>query len=131
MKEVILLHKSTFTGRWLPIALCCVPGVLAAALIGVGIALGGVSFGEFLSGPLGFGLIVLALLTCPLSMGLMMRRASKPNVSSGKSIMMADCCLPKEEVSTMENDRLSVLRKRREALEREVADLQTVGEHRS
>ncbi len=46
--------------KWMPIALCCLPGV--AAIIGVGIASGDSMVGASLGGPLGLSLIVLAAL---------------------------------------------------------------------
>ena len=46
--------------KWVPIALCCLPGV--AAVVGIGLALGGSAFGTWLGGPLDLGLIVLAML---------------------------------------------------------------------
>src|SRR5438094_603780 len=58
--------------KWMPIALCCLPGVAIAAIIGMGIAVGGAAVGAFLGGSLGIGLIVLTTLACPLSMYLMM-----------------------------------------------------------
>lgn len=110
--------------RWLPIALCCVPGVMAVILIGGGVAVGGAAFSGFFSEPLGLGLTVLALLACPITMGLIMKQGSKRKEVSGKSAIMADCCLPGEPVSTIGVDRLAALRSQREALEREVAKLQ-------
>ncbi len=108
--------------KWMPIALCCLPGVAIAAIVGIGAAVSGAS----LSGPLGLGLIALAMLACPLSMGLMMmRRGSNQNSTSGSSQMMADCCAPGEQAQTVESDRLAALRARREALERELAELQS------
>ena len=113
--------------QWLPMALCCLPGILAAALIGVGaVALGGAS----LSGPLGLGLIALAVLACPLSMGLMMWRNSKQNSShaAGHAPVMADCCMPGEALTTEADssaERLAALQARRETLERELTEMQT------
>ena len=114
------------TKRWLPIALCCLPGVAVAAVVGLGVAAGGTAFGASFGGPLGLGLIALAVLACPVSMGLMMRRGSNQNAARGvgSSSMMADCCVLGEEAATMESDQLAALRARREALEREVAELQ-------
>ena len=116
--------------KWLPVALCCLPGVAAAAIVGVGIAVGGSAFGASFGGPLGLGLVALALLACPLSMGLMvMRRGSNRNSASGRSQMMADCCLPGEANTSPEAgssaERLASLRAQREALERELAEMQT------
>ena len=102
--------------RWIPIALCCVPGVIATALLGGGIVLSGMTFSEFLGGSLGFGLLLLVLLVCPLSMSLMMRQMSRKNASSRESLRAGDCCLPKESDSALEPDRLSALRAEREAL---------------
>jgi hypothetical protein len=67
---------------------------------------------------------MLALLACPLTMGLMMKQASKRDEPPGKSALIAECCAPGKQLSTRETDRLASLRRQREALEREVADLQ-------
>ncbi len=112
--------------KWMPIALCCLPGVAVAAIVGMGIAFGGAAFGTALGGPLGLGLLVLATLACPVSMGLMMMRQRGAGQSSapGSSATMMDCCLPGpgEEAPT---ERLTSLRTQLEALERELAELQT------
>lgn len=110
--------------RWLPIALCCLPGIVVAASVGIGVALGGATFGVAFGGPLGFGLLALALLACPLSMGLMMMRGASRKAAYSDSTTVADCCAPDEQNSTIESDRLTRLCARREALEREVAELQ-------
>lgn len=109
--------------KWMPIALCCLPGVAIAAAIGIGIAVGGAAVGMSLGGPLGIGLIVLAALACPVSMYLMMTRRRGPGQESmtENSSAMMECCLPGEETAT---DQLVSLRSKREALEREVAELQ-------
>jgi hypothetical protein len=111
--------------RWLPIALCCLPGVATLVVIGLGVAVGGSVLGAFFNGPLGLGLIALAVLACPLSMGLMMWRGTKPNADSGDSATLADCCLPGEAatISATDSERLADLRARREALERELAEV--------
>ena len=109
--------------KWMPIALCCLPGVAIAAILGIGIAVGGAAVGASLGGPLGIGLIVLAALACPLSMYLMMtrQRGLSQNATSNRSQLMADCCAPGEETSS---DRLESLRTQRESLERELAAMQ-------
>ncbi|MGH2523396.1 MAG: hypothetical protein ACRDH2_12910 [Anaerolineales bacterium] len=113
--------------KWMPIALCCLPGVAVAAIVGIGVAAGGAAFGTWLGGPLGLGLIALAMLACPISMGLTMRRqrgaTQQQNSAPGASqaVPMASCCLPGEETSA---DQLVALRARREVLEREVAEMQ-------
>ena len=111
--------------KWMPIALCCLPGVAIAIIAGVGIALGGAAVGTSLGGPLGIGLIVLAALACPLSMYLMMtrHRGSSQKVTSNGSQLMADCCAPGEEASS---DRLESLRAQRKSLESELAKMQAL-----
>ncbi len=117
--------------KWLPIALCCVPGIAIAAIVGIGIVLGGAAFGAspLGSGPLGIGIVALAALACPLSMGLMMMRGMKQKSATGSAQMIADCCAPGQasvsDDTSLSADSLSALRTRREALERELADLQS------
>ena len=110
--------------KWIPIALCCLPGVAVAAIIGIGIALGGSAIGASLGGPLGIGLIALAALACPLSMYLMMtrQRGSSQKTTPNGLQMAADCCAPGEETSS---DRLESLRAQRESLEHELAAIQS------
>lgn len=114
--------------RWLPIAICCLPGVLMVTIVGISLAVGGATFGAFTSGPIGLGLIAVAVLACPLSMALMMRHKSNQKPASGGSQTMADCCRPSEPDVTKGVDsavkRLAVLRQRRKALERELVELQ-------
>lgn len=114
--------------RWLPIALCCLPSIAIVAIVGIGILLGGAAFGAFIGSPLGIGLIALALLVCPMSMTLMMRRNMNRDGSASDSPRMADCCMPGETLAASETgsqaDRLATLRAQREALERELAEMQ-------
>lgn len=113
--------------RWLPIALCCLPGVVIATVVGISIAAGGAVFGTALGGPLGLGLIALALLVCPLSMGLMMWRTAQQHGASGQGVIVDACCTPDESAANATStgeDRLSTLRERRVILERELAELQ-------
>ncbi len=109
--------------KWLPLVLCCLPGIVAVALVGLGSA----AFSATLSGPLGWGLIVLAALACPLSMLILMRMPQR-NLASGGSPTVADCCMPGHTTAHPEADlpseRLAALRQRREALEHELAALQ-------
>ena len=109
--------------KWIPLALCCLPGDAIAAIIGITIAVGGAAVGASLGGPLGIGLIVLAALACPLSMYLMMtrQRGSSRNATPNSSQLMADCCAPGEETSS---DHLESLRAQRESLEHELAAMQ-------
>ena len=108
--------------RWLPMALCCLPSLAIAAVIGIGFTVGGAAFGGFLNSPLGLAFIALGMLACPLSMGLMMRRGMKSGQQAGPgSSPTMPCCPPEEDPAVM---RLAELRAKRETLEREVAELQ-------
>jgi len=110
--------------KWIPIALCCLPGIAIAAIVAVGTALGGAVVSTWLSAPLGLGLLALAILACPVSMMLMMRRRDSSQQSAmSNSAMSMDCCLPASDEKAS-SDQLSSLRARREALERELAELQ-------
>lgn len=115
---------NTKVRKWMPIALCCLPGISVTIIIGVGIVLGDAAIGASLGGPLGIGLIVLAALACPLTMYFMMtqQRGSSRNATPNSSQWMADCYAPGDEASS---DRLESLRAQRESLEREVAGLVT------
>ncbi len=111
--------------EWIPIALCCVPAVAIAAIVGIGIVVGGAAFGASFGGPWGLGLIALALLICPLHMGWMMWRMQKRGAAE-ESAGMAACCSSSQD-STADPDpsvRLQALRSQREALERELIELQ-------
>jgi len=109
--------------KWMPIAICCLPGVAIAAMIGMGIAVGGAAVGAFLGGSLGIGLIVLTTLACPLSMYLMMtqQRGSSQKAISNTSHPMAECRARGVEDA---GDPLVTLRTRREVLERELTKMQ-------
>src|SRR5712692_79329 len=111
--------------KWLPIGLCCLPGIAIAAFVGASVLLGGATFGVGLGGPLGVGIIALALLACPLSMGVMTWRNNR-NMPEGVTANMA-CCAPGEQTAstpaqpqaTSSPERLAQLVARREVLERE------------
>ena len=113
--------------KWLPIGLCCLPGVALAVIVGVSVLLGGATFGVSLGGPLGVGILALAFLACPLSMGFMMWRGNRSGSSGTMNSM--PCCAPGEgatatvtqlEAGSM-SERLAQLVARREALERDLA----------
>ena len=84
--------------KWLLIALCCLPGIAIAGLVGIGLAAGGAALGAGFGGPLGLALIGLAVLACPASMGLMMlrqrRSGEKSGGAAGAPLVTMDCCLP-------------------------------------
>lgn len=116
----------------LPMLLCILPGIAVGALVGLSLLTGGAAFRAPSSGSAGLILVALAILACPVGMGLMMwrRHASTLGPSSGSAPTMA-CCLPGEEApssaTSSGTERLAALRARREALERELADLQAKG----
>jgi uncharacterized membrane protein YqjE len=100
-----------------------------ATVVGLSLAFGGAAVGVSFSGPLGLGLIALAMLACPVSMGVIIWRQgrSKQKASPAAVLLMVNCCLPGETLAAIESgnpgERLAELRARREALERELAEL--------
>ncbi len=82
--------------RWMPIALCCLPAVAIAVVIGIEMAVGGALGGVFNGTDV--GLILMILLVCPLSMLWMMWRMQKRD-AAGKSAGMVACCLPNQDSS--------------------------------
>jgi len=114
--------------KWLPIGLCCLPGIAIAAIVGASVLIGGATFGVGLGGPLGVAILALALLACPLSMGFMMWRGNR-NMVAGTTHAMTPCCAPDEQTASMLDTleegsspkRLAQLVARREAIERELA----------
>lgn len=80
--------------RWLPVALCCLPGLTAAGLLGVLFATGGATLGAALGGRLGLTVLALTVLACPLIM-LFMARA-RPLSRRLPSNSQAACCAPDE-----------------------------------
>lgn len=104
--------------KWIPFALCCAPGAVAALLV-AGIAFGGASFGVSLNSPIGIGLLGAALLACPVSMMLMMRGMTR----APKSADAMTCCAPPAYAGSATNS-LQALRAQRGQLEQEIAALQ-------
>ena len=118
--------------KWRAIALCCVPTIVLAVIVGIGFAISGTILGTFSSGPLALGLIMLALLLCPLHMGWMMWRMQKRPDSAKSSSLLAECCTPEKQPSSVQvnlSERLQALRTQRQALEQEVAALQQARQH--
>jgi hypothetical protein len=110
--------------KWIPIALCCLPGVAGAVMLGVGVATGSTALWFLNGGPLGLAVMALALVACPVSMGYMMLRRRG---SSHRQTRMEECCVPGPVEPAAEPgapaNGLEALRARREALERELAEL--------
>ena len=120
---------SSKSRQWLPIALCCLPAVALAAILGMSLIVGGAAVGAFWSGPLGLGLISVAMLACPVSMVLTMwhPHQSRPDATAKNLTSMVNCCLPGETLAAIESDnptqRLTELRARRVALEHELTKM--------
>ena len=104
--------------KWLPFALCCAPGAIAALLV-AGVAFGGAAFGLSLNSPLGIGLLGVAMLACPVSMIWMMRGMTR----APESADAMNCCAPQVDARSAVNS-LNDLRAQRTQLEREIAALQ-------
>jgi hypothetical protein len=112
--------------KWMPLVVCCLPGLVVVVLVGVGAVAGG-ALGVSFNGPVGTLLLALAFLACPLHMGWMMWRLHKQQAAASHAGMRAACCLPSQEASATEptsSERLVALRAERTALERELAELQ-------
>lgn len=111
--------------QWLPMLFCCLPGLVLIAVW----ALGSAALGAALNGPLGSGLITLALLACPLSMGLMMWRGRLRQNAGAQPTAHAPlmaCCPPAHTLADAPSvERLTALQERRLTLEREVVELQS------
>lgn len=81
---------STKLRKWLPIALCCLPGIAVAAVVVLGLAFSSTAFGTSLDEPLGLALIALAVLACPLSMGLITWRRVRQNKTFSNTLIGRD-----------------------------------------
>ena len=103
--------------RWLPFGACCLPGIAAGLVVALG-TVGGVSF----DGPLS-GLLVLAFLACPLVTVFMLMSRMYSSDKGDHSPRIAGCCISSSDYATIESERLSMLRTRREALEHEIVTL--------
>lgn len=115
-------NMNTQSRKWFPIALCCLPGITLAVIVGIGLITGSAVIGNVFGGPAGIGLIALAFLACPVGMGLMVRRKYAQHTPSGG--MQHSCCVPEQHTAATErdlpSDRLVALRERRETLEHEI-----------
>ncbi len=122
----------TRLSQWRAIALCCVPAVILAAIVGIGVAISGTLLSTFFSGPLAMGMIVLALLICPLHMGWTMWQMQKQHGTTHSAILPTACCPPQKPASNVRGytaERLQALRAQRQALEEEVTALQQARQH--
>lgn len=113
---------NTQSRKWFPIALCCLPRLTLAVIVGIGAMTGSAVIGNLFGGPAGIGLITLALLACPVGMGLMARRQVTQQTTSAE--VKPGCCVPEQGTAAtardLSSERLAALRKRRETLEREI-----------
>ena len=108
---------------WLPIALCCVPGVALVGLLAGGLILGGTAAG-ILNSPWALGILAVAVLACPLAMGWAVLHRARSVSVSGAARTVLDCCPPDSLAAPSDTDllesRLTELRERRRALQMEV-----------
>lgn len=100
---------------WLPIALCCVPGLIVGVLLGVGANFfGNVRIDNVNTNPI---FLMMMGLACPIGMGLMMWLMNK-NMSGKSEHLRSD---KQEHISAV--GRLAALQQQRRMLEAEIAEL--------
>lgn len=106
--------------RWLPMALCCLPGVAVGVLLGVGV----IFFGNGRIDRMDANSIFLLVmgLACPISMGLMMWLMNK-QMGHQPEHLSAD-----KEKNINPVDRLTALQEQRQQLEAEIAELSQIAE---
>lgn len=106
--------------RWLPIALCCLPGVIIGVLLGVGASFLG--NGRIVNvNPNSIFLLVMGL-ACPLGMGLMIWLMNR-SMSDPSGHTAAD-----KQKHIRPTERLAALREQRQLLEIEIAELSQLAE---
>jgi cell division protein FtsB len=106
--------------RWLPIALCCVPGVVIGALLGVGV----IFFGNVRRFDMDLNAVFLLIMgfACPIGMGVMMWLMNK-NMSQQQEHLSPD-----KQKGISAADHLSALHQQRQILETEIAELNQIVE---
>ena|SRR5260221_4322931 len=97
------MNKRPGLKRWLALVACCLPGIAAVAVVTLG-TVAGLSF----DGPLS-GLLVLALLACPLTTFLMLSRRLYGVDQSSGSPKLVGCCMSPNDFMAVQSERLSVL----------------------
>lgn len=111
---------------WLPVALCCVPGVAGVAIVVGGLILGGAAWTQVRSAPWLAGVIILGVLACPLAMGWMVLNRRRTSEVGREDRAMIDCCPPGEQPNVDRGQnleaRFSELRAEGRALELEIAE---------
>lgn len=115
------------TRRWIPIALCCLPGLVAAGLVALGLAAGGTASGNILGSPLGSALGAVFAVTYLGWIGWMSWRMIRRPSPSRPMRAPAECCDDIEPAvfdATIANaERLTLLTAQREQLEARLAQL--------
>lgn len=108
------------TKRWLPMVLCCLPGVAVGVLVGVGIIfVGNVRINRMDANSI---FLLLMGLACPIGMGLMMWLMNK-QTGHQPEYLSADKHKPINPAS-----RLTALQEQRQQLEAEIAELSQIVE---
>lgn len=111
---------------WLPVALCCVPGVAGVAIVLGSLILGGAAWTQVRSAPWVAGVLVLGVLVCPLAMASMIQIRRRTSEVGREDRAMIDCCppgdLPNVDRGQNLEARLSEVRAEGRALELEIAE---------
>lgn len=106
-------NEPTIQGRWLSIALCCLPGLIAVGIGMISIRL----LGRLIMDLNTFVLLLVGL-ACPVGMGLMMWMMNK-NMNQN-----ADNLQKNDELPSDLEDYLAQLRLRRHLIDAEIAELE-------
>lgn len=82
--------------RWLPVAICCVPGVLIAAVLTVGLLTGGLVLRADSGSPLTLAVLAGAVLAAPVTVMLTMGRRGRRSEGVSQRTISQSCCEPTE-----------------------------------
>lgn len=113
MNRLNLVTEASSLRRWISIAVCCVPAIVVAAAVGLGV------FANLRTSTAGANpIFLLFTLACPVGMGLMMWLMAKDMNMQPSHAKTSD------QPEADSGDRLTVLYQERELLETEIAELE-------